>query len=66
MPSVNPAHVAEISHLKTTITKLAAQLTHYQHLEPPLEPANPDAPHKLLSGHMLAPLFKEYEATITS
>ena len=58
---------AEITHLKQIIAKLNAQLQHYQHLQPLENVQNEDdLVVKMLSGHLLAPLFKEYEATIQS
>lgn len=57
----------EVTHLKHVIAKLTAQLQHYQHLEPlELQVETEDAVLNMLSGHMLAPMFKEYEAVIQS
>lgn len=53
--------------MKLVIAKLSSQLEHYQHLEPLNVQVKPDdAVFNLLSGHMLAPMFKEYEAVIES
>jgi len=56
----------EVHNLKQTIAKLAAQLEHYHHLKPLEAQLVQEFQLELLSGHLLAPLFHEYEATIKS
>lgn len=67
-PAVVIKDQQEVTHLKQIIARLTTQLQHYQHLAPPPEtiPDTDDLVFKMMSGHMLAPLFKEYEATIMS
>jgi hypothetical protein len=59
-----------VNHLKLVITRLNQQLQRYQHLEPlealPEKALDSDVVLKTMSGHMMAPLFKEYEAALAS
>lgn len=66
-PAVVVKDLQEINHLKHTIAKLISKIEHYQHLEPPKAQIDTDDDVlNLLSGHMIAPLLREYEAVIAS
>lgn len=67
-PAVIVKDQAEVQNLKKLVANLTEKLRHYQHLEPlkTLPQLDDDLVFRSISGHMLAPLLNEYEATITS
>jgi hypothetical protein len=69
-PAVIIKDEQESTHLKKVIAKLTAHLHAYQQKYPPLPAPEAlqldDLVIKTMSGHLLAPLFAEYEALLSS